>query len=75
MDMMEPIPYLASQVMRWGGAKEIKLDMEFVDDLGLLVDVIRMANRVPGWEDLVPKYYQWMLQFVYLADFLNAHTL
>ena len=74
---MEPIPYLASQVTRWGGAKEIKLptDTEFVDDLGLLINVIRMANTVPGWEDLVPKYYQQMLQFVYLVDFLNAHTL
>jgi len=78
VDMVDPIPYLAAQVKeRWGGAKVIHLptDTDFEDDLSLLIDVVRMTNRVPGWEGLIPKYYQRMLRRIYLADFLNIQPL
>ena len=74
---MEPIPYLAVQLKRWGATMEIHLptDTEFGEDLGMLIDVVCMANRVPGWEDLIPTHHSRMFQYVRLADYLNTRRL
>ena len=74
LNMLTPIPDLAVQVERWNGEREIKLpvDTQFGEDLGLLIDVVRIDNMVDGWENLIPKYYQRMLDYIYLADFLSA---
>ena len=68
--MLAPIPYLAVQVERWGERREIQLpdDAPFGTDLGLLIDVIRMANKVNGWEKLIPTYRKRMVDYIHLAD-------
>lgn len=74
VDMLKMIPYFAVQIERWQGRRRIHLpsDTEFGTDLGMLIDVVRIANRVDSWEQLIPVSYQWMLKFIPLADYLGA---
>ena len=76
LHMMMPIPYLAVQVERWDGRREIRLpaDTQFGADIVLFIDIVRMANKVDGWEKLIPTCYQRMLDHIYLADYLSAQS-
>ena len=74
VDMLKTITYFAVQIQRWDGRREIHLpsDTEFGFDLGMLIDTVRMANKVDGWEKLIPTSYTRMLKFILLADYLGA---
>ena len=74
VDMLKTILYFAVQIQRWEGRREIHLpsDTEFGFDLGLLIDTVRMANKVDGCEKLIPISHRRMLKFILLADYLGA---
>ena len=48
------------------------METEFQGDLPLLVDIIRIANKVEGWEELIPQTYQLMFKMIRLADFVGV---
>ena len=56
-----------------GWEREIHLctDTGFGTDLGMLIDVVRIANKVDGWEELIPTYHQQTLKYIYLVDYLS----
>ena len=56
------------------GGIQLPDDTPFGMDLGLLIDVIRMANKVDGWEKLIPTYQKRMVDYIYLADYLGAQS-
>lgn len=54
------------------GIKEgLLIDTEFGTDLGMLLGV---GSRVDDWEKLIPTYYQRMLKFITLADYISTQT-
>ena len=71
---LEAVPYLAVQIARWNtsGVIELPMETEFQGDLPLLVDIIRIANEVEGWEELIPQTYQLMFKMIRLADFVGV---
>lgn len=59
-------------VNREVGIKEgLLIDTEFGTDLGMLLGV---GSRVDDWEKLIPTYYQRMLKFITLADYISTQT-
>ena len=71
---LEAVPYLAVQIARWNtsGVIELPMETEFQGDLPLLVDIIRIANKVEGWEELIPQTYQLMFKMIRLAYFVGV---
>ena len=66
--------YLSVQVTRWNPSGVINLPLtdEFQSDLSLLVDLLKIINKVDGWESVIPTYYQRMFQLVRLVDYAGA---
>ena len=56
---LQLVPYLAVQAARWNTSRVINLPLTdgFQGDLSLLVDLLRITNKVDGWESIIPPAY------------------